>query len=226
MAIVGTFGPMIGACVSLHTIEGKGSVKKYLKTFLSFNFGCKVWITIFLSMGIIGFIAWIIPEFFGEERLHSYLPSVFVFPVYLIFVTFLGGGQEEIGWAGYMMPRLEGRYGLTIGTLIRGIVWSVWHLPLWLVPGSSQSYMNFFAFTLMCTGYSFIFSWIIDRSGNRPMSAVVIHGVANGFAALFPFVVLSDGVMQTRIWVYSILTLIAGIIIAILRTYKSRKTST
>ena len=118
---IGGYGPMIGSCISLRTIEGKGSIKNYLKTFLSFKFGWKAWFGIFLVMGIMGFIAWILPEFFGIERLHSELPNVYTFLPYLILMMIVGGGQEEIGWAGYMMPRLEGRYGLAMGTIIRGI---------------------------------------------------------------------------------------------------------
>jgi hypothetical protein len=51
----------------------------------------------------------------------------------------------------------------------------------------------------------------------------VVHGVANAFVALFPYLIMSEGVTQTRMWLYYILIFVIGIIIVIIRTYKSRK---
>ena len=224
--IIAAFGPAIGTIVSVYTIEGKGSLKKFFKPFLSLNFGWKVWGAIFFVLGIPTVIAWIMPEFFGEDRIQTYLPSVYIFPIYILMMVFFGGGQEEIGWRGYIMPYLEKKYGLIIGGLILGIVWAIWHLPLWFLPGSSQSYMNFFGFMLGTIGYSYFLSWVIKASNNRLFSGLVAHGVANAFAALFPWAIMTENASQTRFWIYVTLTLTVGIIIVIIRMCKSRKTST
>lgn len=62
----------------------------------------------------------------------------------------LGGGLEEAGWQGIFQPLLQKRFPFLTAALIEGIIWSIWHLPLWLVPNSSQSSYNFIAFTLFC----------------------------------------------------------------------------
>ncbi|ULQ60536.1 CPBP family intramembrane metalloprotease [Brucepastera parasyntrophica] len=155
--LIGAFGPAVGAFVSVRSIEGKGSIKTFCKRFLSLKFGWKVWLSIFLISGLSYFVAWIIPELFGEERISSYLPNFYIFPLYLILMIFFGGGQEEIGWRGYILPYLEKRYGLIFGSLILGIIWAIWHIPLWFIPGSTQTYMNFIAFTFMTIGYSYFF---------------------------------------------------------------------
>lgn len=63
-------------------------------------------------------------------------------PWYLFIVfmpmMFFGGGLEEIGWRGVLQPFLEKRFSLFPAALIQGAIWSVWHLPLWLVPNTSQ----------------------------------------------------------------------------------------
>jgi membrane protease YdiL (CAAX protease family) len=223
---IGIFGPAFGAFVSLRTINGKGSIKPFIKSFLSLKFGWKVWLSIFLVLGLSTFIAWIIPEFFGHERILTYLPSVYIFPVYLLLTVFFMGGQEEIGWRGYILPFLEKRFGLIIGSLILGIVWAIWHLPLWFIPGSAQGFYNFFVFMLGCIGYSYFFSWVIKASGNRLLSGLFVHGVANAFVPLFPTVIMEHNVSQIRLWIYVSLTLIIGIIIVSIRTIKERKTGT
>ena len=220
--ILGAFGPVIGAIISKYTIEGKGAIKIFFKSFLSLNFGWKVWLSIFLVLGTSSFIAWIIPEFWGEERLQMYLPSVYVFLPYLLLMVFLGGGQEEIGWRGYISPYLERKYGLIVGGLFLGIVWGVWHLPLWFIPETTQIYMNFFGFMLLTIGYSYFFSWIIEASGNRLISGLIAHGAANAFIPLFPSLIMGD-VIQTRFWIYVVLVLAIGIVIVLSRTHKNRK---
>ena len=75
-------------------------------------------------------------------------------PCYL-FVLFMplmiyGGGMEEVGWQGILQPLLQKRFPFLIAVLIEGAVWSIWHLPLWFIPASSQSTYSFAAFTLFC----------------------------------------------------------------------------
>lgn len=223
MKILGAFGPAFGAIYSKYTIEGKHSLKPFFKSFLSLRFGWKVWIAIFLVLGITAFIAWILPEFWGEDRLSMFLPNVLIFFPYLLIMIFFGGGQEEIGWRAYISPILENRHGLIVGGLILGIVWAVWHLPLWFMYGASQTYMNFFGFTLMTIGYSYFLSWVMEASGNRPMSGLVAHGAANAFVTIFPWIIMAEEAKQTRYWIYVTLILIVGIAIVALRTYQRQR---
>jgi len=221
--LLGAFGPAVGALASTYTTQEKGSLKKFIKQFLSLKFGWKAWLAIFIVPCISGIIAWIIPEFFGEDRLPPLLPNIFIFPAYIILMVFLGGGQEEIGWQGYIMPKLEKRYGLIIAGFILGIVWAVWHLPLWFVAGATQNYMNFFGFMLLTIGKAFFFSWVIKVSGERLFSGLAAHGVANSFVVLFPWLVLEENAIQTRFWIYCFLTFVIGMVIVMARACKSRK---
>jgi len=224
ISLMGALGPAAGAFFSLYTINGKGAVKEYCKKFISLKFGWKPWISMFLILGGAYFIAWIIPEIFGEKRILPFIP-IYIFPIYLLLMIFMGGGQEEIGWRGYILPFLEKKYGLIIGSLILGIIWSIWHVPLWFIPGSTQVYMNFIAFTFMTIGYSYIFSWIIELSSNKLFSGLVAHGIANAFAVIFPTIIIDKDANQIRFWIYTVIILVIGIIIVLIRTYKKIKTS-
>lgn len=223
VSIIAAFGPAVGAFISLRTLQGKGSVGVFLKSFLSLNFGWKVWMSIFLIFGFSSAIACYFPELFGESRLPMLLPNIYIFPIYWILIVFLGGGQEEIGWRAYILPFLEKRFGNWIGSTILALVWACWHIPLWFISGTSQSYMNFAGFVMLMLGYSFIFSWIMKSAGKRPLAGLIAHGTANAFVPVFPTLIMTLGVPQIRFWIWTSLTLVIGIVIMVISNYKSQK---
>jgi uncharacterized protein len=75
--------------------------------------------------------------------------SWYLFILYIPLMV-LGGGLEEIGWRGILQPLMEERFPFLIAAVAEGILWSIWHLPLWFVPDSSQSSFSFTAFMLYC----------------------------------------------------------------------------
>jgi len=75
--------------------------------------------------------------------------GAFLQVLYYIGLGF-GCGMEEVGWQGILQPLLQKRFPFLIAVLIEGAVWSIWHLPLWFIPASSQSTYSFAAFTLFC----------------------------------------------------------------------------
>ncbi len=213
----GAFGPLAGVLFVLHHEKGKVSARIYLKRFLDFNIGWKVYTIPVLIFGGSTFIAWFFPELLGEERLSMLLPSIWIYIPCLLFMIFLGGGQEELGWRGYVLPILENKFGIWIANIVLGVIWAFWHIPLWFITGTNQTYMNFEGFILLMVGYSFILSWTNDISGNKPFSGLYVHGLANSFIAIMPTLTMQKGLPQTRFWIWVTLTLLIGIIITALR---------
>jgi len=210
---IGAFGPAVGALVSLRTLKGKGAITAYLKTFLDFRFGWRAWIIpIALIIGTT-VVAWFTPELAGLSRLPSQLPVIWALPPYWLAMVLFGGGQEEIGWRAYILPHLESRFGPWLGSVMLGTVWACWHLPLWFMHGTNQAFMNFGGFVILALGYSLLFSWVRKAAGTRPLAAMVMHGTANAFIAVFPVLVLIPGATQERFWIWVSLTFAAGILV-------------
>jgi membrane protease YdiL (CAAX protease family) len=203
VVMLGIFGPLAGALFVSRREKGKGSSRKYLRSFLDFHLST--------------FIAWFFPELSGERRLPMLLPSIWLFIPYLLFMILLGGGQEEFGWRGYALPLLENKFGIWSANIILGIIWAFWHIPLWFIKGTSQAYMNFAGFILLMIGYSFILSWIRKISGYRPFSGLYVHGLFNAFIPFMPTLIMQKKSPQIRFWIWVSITFLIGVFITILR---------
>ena len=76
---------------------------------------------------------------------------------------------EEIGWRGFLLPRLAGRAGFTLGCILSGCIWAVWHYPILLFADYNAGTPRPYAltcFTLMVIAAAFVFGWFRLKSGS------------------------------------------------------------
>lgn len=122
-----------------------------------------------------------------------------------------------MGWRGYILDPIEDRLGPFVSNLVLGVVWAVWHLPLFFIPDSSQTSMPFAGFVLLMTGWSCFFSWVRQSSGKRVFSGLYAHGVANTHGSLFPKIDAS----RDQFWVWVSLNSAIGLGAMAVRSLKS-----
>ncbi|MDF2985290.1 MAG: putative amino terminal protease [Eubacterium sp.] len=108
----------------------------------------------------------------------TYLGNPWYLFILFIPMMVIGGGLEEIGWRGILQPLLEKKFTFLTAAVIEGIIWSLWHLPLWLVPNTSQSSMDFTAFTLYCITLGCTLA-AIYRLTKSIWASVLVHAWGN-----------------------------------------------
>jgi uncharacterized protein len=92
----------------------------------------------------------------------------------VIFVLVIG---EEIGWRGFLMPRLRARMSLPVAGLATGVVWTLWHLPIYLAP--SQGLAAFAVFAWWVVPLAIVMGFVAERASYSVIVATVMHGAAN-----------------------------------------------
>lgn len=146
-----------------------------------------------IALGLITFAA---PEnvafLIESERLQS-LAAPWGIIVAILFIATIGMAQsmatalgEEIGWRGFLTPRLTALTGFVIATLLTGVIWACWHLPLLFLghyqSGANQLY-EALSFVVMATAISGAFAWLRLDSGSL-WPAATLHASHNIIVAI------------------------------------------
>lgn len=190
--IAGTFGPLAAAAVV--TRLAGDSVRAWFQGLFVWRVPLR-WYA--FAFGVpIAFAALVTAEFAlaGEkldwavldERLVAYLPS-------LLFVALAGGGNEEPGWRGFALRRLQERLTPVRATLLLGALWASWHLPVLFAAEDADHGLGAGGVLLLVTlalasivGYAFAYTFLVNKTGSV-LLAIAMHAsfnVANGFAGL------------------------------------------
>jgi len=105
-------------------------------------------------------------------------------------LVFLIGGPlgEELGWRGYATPALRARMGWRPASLLVGVVWGAWHLPLFLLTDGPQAQMSLPIFLVNILAGAVVFGWLSERAGGSVVPALVLHTSLNGWAGVLGIV--------------------------------------
>ncbi len=117
----------------------------------------------------------------------SAAPPVLVGGSWLLLVTFLlvatltDGLGEEVAWRGFALPRLLERLGPVPASLLLGLVWGLWHLPLLWTEGRVLHQQPLWLLLLDITAKSVLFTWVFLRTDGSVLVAAMFHAATNVF---------------------------------------------
>jgi hypothetical protein len=129
------------------------------------------------------------------------------------YILFLGGPvAEEFGWRGYALDRLQVRYSALVSSIILGVVWGLWHLPLFFMQGQDM-YRNapVWGFILGTVFLSVLFTWIYNNTGKSILAVLLFHTMGNLSHFIFPAMATTWGglysVILNTVVVIAVLTI-------------------
>lgn len=123
----------------------------------------------------------------------------------LPFVLVTGGPLgEEIGWRGFALPRFQQRWSPPMASLILGVLWAVWHLPLWWIAQVPTTFDWYLASMIPLT---YVMTCVQNRAGGSSLSALLFHASLN---SAFLYLPIS---LAYREWTFLMWALAAGLFV-------------
>jgi membrane protease YdiL (CAAX protease family) len=122
------------------------------------------------------------PQWDGLLRLAA-APLSFI--PFALGVLAFGPIPEELGWRGYALDGLQTRHGALVASLVLGLVWALWHLPMFFMQGTFQSQqiglglVGFLAFNASIVASAVLYTWLYNNTGRSTLSAILLHFVVN-----------------------------------------------
>jgi hypothetical protein len=189
-AQLGALGPSLAGII-LAAIEGrKGGVRELLGRFLIWRVGIQWWAFALLFTVIPSVGALYLFSLFGGPTVDwsGLGPLYSVAPIILMLTIFAGMG-EEFGWRGFAMPRLQARYNALVSSIIIGVLWGLWHIPLFLVEGTTQYNWRLdvglisavLMYTVFLIAWSIQYTWVFNNTKGSVLLAAVVHGAGNAW---------------------------------------------
>lgn len=135
-------------------------------------------------------------------------------PIYLIIIAVLAPTFEEFGWRGYALDKLQMRWSAVASSLILGVLWAVWHVPIFLIPGTYQYSLGvgspaFWTYMISVVPLTFLFTWIFNNTYRSTLSAILFHITIDITAEVFS--------ITERAYTYFILLMILASIAIVMK---------
>jgi membrane protease YdiL (CAAX protease family) len=191
LMLLGSFMPSLVAIALTAHGDGRRGVRELLGRLLLWRVGLRWYVFALTFLAVVKLVVaalyrvttggW--PQF-GDQPVAAILVA--------IVVSGIVGGPlgEEIGWRGYALPRLTQRWGLAPASLLLGVVWACWHLPLFFLAGlttySDQYGQSFPTYLLQVTAFSVAIAWLMGNTRGSLLLAVMMHSAINQTKDIVP----------------------------------------
>jgi len=210
LVLLAAIGPMVtGISFTCLTRDREGR-RDYWKRIVSFKrIPAKWYLVVFLFVPILNGLAALIDFLaggtgatWGEAALNLFSnPASIILSI--LFAT-LFPFIEELGWRGYLLDRLQDKYSALVSSLILGVLWSLWHLPMFFIRDSYQASLGIGtpAFWLFFAGIiplNFAFTWIYNNTNRSTLAVILFHAMVNFTGELFALSESAD-MLSIALW--------------------------
>jgi membrane protease YdiL (CAAX protease family) len=196
VGLLGAFGPSLAAIIITRAREGKAELHNLLRRLLLWRVDVRWYLFVLLWPPILSLattgghilLGGLSPDFNDPLVLSAYpLPPEakafgpwpllpFVFLHQMLMSSPMG---EEIGWRGFALPRLQRGRNALISSVILGLLWFVWHLPLYL--NREHPLFNQFLgwLVLSFVADAILFTWVYNNTEGSLLLPLLLHTSMN-----------------------------------------------
>ncbi len=212
---MGAAGPSIVAYFFVRKFHGKQATKSIVDRYKIWRVNKKWYFASIFLIVFISLFSLLIHHLFLESPFVEGHPLydmfgdlrwavLLVLPVIFVAQIFSSPLLEEFGWRGYAQPLLQKKMSVLSSSVIIGLIWGVWHLPLILAYDQS-----IFVSVISTICHSIIIGWILNSTRGSMLMVLLFHASLNvGLNILAPghddLILLGLTVLVTVFVIYKI----------------------
>jgi membrane protease YdiL (CAAX protease family) len=182
---LGVFAPALAALLLTASAEGGVGVRALLRRVLEWRVGARWYLFAIGYMAAIKLAVAVLHRVVtGSWPRFGDTPWYLIAAAIVISTPFQSG--EEIGWRGYALPRLAARFGFPGASVILGIIWACWHLPLFFIPGADTYGQSFVVYALQVTALSVAMAWLYVQTKGSLLLVMLMHSAVNQTKDIVP----------------------------------------
>lgn len=177
LTALAVFSPAIAAAILVRRENGTSAVTALLwRSFDYKRINAKVWYIpiVFLPFGVAvlrdGLMGWM--EMSPPALQISVLSALVMSLMFFVFA--LG---EELGWSGYVIDPLQDRWTALQASVLVGVVWAVWHIPLMVQLGQSPALIGWGCLNMV--GTRILLVWLYNNTGKSVFAIALCHALLN-----------------------------------------------
>jgi uncharacterized protein len=187
LIIAGRFGPTLAAIGVTLLAAGRSALVELLAPLRCWRAPASLWLLVVVGPVVVVLAAIALAAVLGTPPgdFNDPATAYLVLPAFLMILLAGGPLGEELGWRGFALDRLQARSGPVAASVVLGLVWGLWHLPLFLDPSQVQAALPPLLYLGQTTTTAVIYTWLWNRTRSLPL-VLVLHTMTNLVAGVFP----------------------------------------
>lgn len=185
LVAIAQFGPTLAAFIIAFRHDGNHGIGLLFRRALDWRIPLPWLAVIFILPVVLSIVALFLTVSTGGTLPEPALLAqpLAILPTFLFIFFLQGPVPEEFGWRGYLLDHFQHRYNALASSLVVGVIWAVWHLPLFLM---GYLPFPFWAYLIAVASLSILMSWVYNNTGGKLLTALLFHTMFNLSIALFP----------------------------------------
>jgi membrane protease YdiL (CAAX protease family) len=223
---LGDFGPLLAAILLTFLCGRRRGVTALLRPLVQWREPAKLYFIALIGPVLLFAASAVLAHLIFGERLPSLahlgrweeLPSLSPLLTWSFLLLVIGVG-EEVGWRGYMQPRLQERHGQLAASVIVGLAWVFWHLPSFVFDEAFRAMLPWRAvgWALLLVLGSIFLGWLYNAGRRSLLLPVLFHGTQDFTMGSLA----ARGEALQLVWALLFVLLLAGILVVSARQFPS-----
>jgi len=209
LAYIGMFIPSLIGITFVIKEKQYGIFKKWMNIRLGWY-----WLIILFLIPLCGLGAHLVNIIVADGTFPE-MPNLLLLPLQFIALLLIGGPvNEEFGWRGYALPKLQTKFTAFTSSILLGVIWVIWHVPAFFIDEAPQAKLPFVQFSITLIAVSVLMTWVQNNTGQSLWPALILHTTMNFTNEIFPL--FNSDTNNYTPWIFANIILVIVTLIVIL----------